>query len=135
MAGRTARIAAMLALLSAATVDLASAQTAAAVPPACSPASADISVSTAAHLAALVQATNCSQGKFAVSWEGALVFSEPIVVGNSTTVSVTGVGEGAALDGGGVSRLFQVWCVCTPRACVWCVFVVLFCWQASAALS
>ena len=109
MAGRTTRVAAMLAL-SAATVGLASAQTAAA-PPACSPASASISVSTAAQLAALVQATNCSQGDFSVSWEGALELSEPIVVGNSTTVSVTGVGTGAALDGGGVSRLFQV-CVC-----------------------
>eukprot|EP00752_Nemacystus_decipiens_P011444 g10163.t1 len=101
------RVAAVLAL-SAAAAGPAAAQTAAAAPPACSPASSDLTVSTAAQLAALVQAANCSQGEVSVSWEGALVFSGPIVVGNSTSVSLTGVGAGAALDGGGASRLFEV---------------------------
>eukprot|EP00903_Cladosiphon_okamuranus_P009051 g8653.t1 len=106
VAGRAAAIATVLAL-SAAAVDLTAAQTAAA-PPACSPPSRQVSVSTAAQLANLVEAANCSEGEIAVSWAGSLVLSEPIVVGNFTTMSVTGVGAGAAMDGGGSSRLFEV---------------------------
>ncbi|CAN0333703.1 unnamed protein product, partial [Ectocarpus fasciculatus] len=77
-------------------------------PPACSSASTEITVSTAEQLATLVESTNCSEGAFVVSWRGALTLSEPVVVGNSTTLSIEGVGDGAVLDGGGDSRLFQV---------------------------
>lgn len=80
----------------------------AAVPPSCSPASQEMAVSNAVGLAALVRAANCSEGEFLVSWEGAVVFEEPIVVGNSTRLAITGVGAGAALDGGGVTRLLNV---------------------------
>lgn len=80
----------------------------AAVPPACSPATAEVTVGNAAQLSELVQQTNCSEGEFRVSWRGSVTFEEPIVVGNSTVLIITGVGSGAALDGGGVTRLVEV---------------------------
>ncbi|CAM9092872.1 unnamed protein product [Scytosiphon promiscuus] len=104
-AASTARSVVAVATAAAAAVGLSAAQQ---VPPTCSPASVDLSVSTAAHVSALLQATNCSGGVFAISWEGALNLSEPIVVGNSSSVSVFGVGDDAALDGGGESRLFHL---------------------------
>lgn len=103
MARRAALSAATAAALVAAQQDGTSA-----APPACSPNVVELTVSTAAQLASLAQATNCSQGEVIVSWEGALVLSEPIVVGNSTSLSITGAGAGAALDGDGATRLFQV---------------------------
>lgn len=80
----------------------------AAVPPACSPEAADVTVGSAAQLSELVQQTNCSGGSFRVSWRGAVTFEEAIVVGNGTTVIITGVGSGAVLDGGGITRLVEV---------------------------
>lgn len=77
--------------------------------PACSPSSvSDLVVESAEDLAELVEQTNCSEGEFVVSWRGGVVFESPIVVGNLTSLSIVGEGSGAVLDGGGVTRLFEV---------------------------
>lgn len=77
--------------------------------PACSPSSDfDIIVDSAEDLARLVEQTNCSDGEFIVSWRGGVVFENPIVVGNFTSLTIIGDGSGAVLDGGGVTRLFEV---------------------------
>lgn len=74
----------------------------------CSPADADVVVSDLVTLADLVERTTCSGGVFRVSWRGALTLTEPLVVGNSTSLTVKGMGSEAAMDGGGSSRIIQV---------------------------
>ena len=80
-----------------------------AAPPMCPPSVDDnIQVESAADLAGVVERTNCSKGNFTLTWRGEVFFEEPLVVGNSTTLIVQGEGAGAVLNGGGVTRLFEV---------------------------
>lgn len=80
----------------------------AAVPPACDPSEADVVVRNSDELSDLVARTSCSDGIFRVTWRGAVTLVEPIVVGNSTSLSIMGVGSEAAMDGGGVTRIIEV---------------------------
>lgn len=75
---------------------------------ACSAGPVTLGVRDSGTLAELVKQANCLEGQFSVSWEGTVLFEEPIVVGNLTSLNITGVGGRAVLEGGGVSRLIEV---------------------------
>ena len=51
---------------------------------------------------------NCSGGTFDVEVRGMIIMETEIVVVDETVLTITGVGSGAVLDGGGKTRLFRV---------------------------
>ncbi|CAN0384079.1 unnamed protein product, partial [Laminaria digitata] len=65
-------------------------------------------VEDSAQARALAAAVNCSGGSFEVEWRGTVVVDGPIYVTNETTLTVTGVGSDARIDGNASTRLFTV---------------------------
>ena len=57
---------------------------------------------------ALAQALNCSGGTFEVEWIGRVVVDRTLVVVGGTSLSITGVGSSAVMNGGGSIGLLTV---------------------------
>ncbi|CAN0129486.1 unnamed protein product, partial [Discosporangium mesarthrocarpum] len=76
-------------------------------PPPCSSSSVEVEIVNSADAEILAVETNCSGGFFDVKWVGSIALDSPIVVGNGTKLLITGVGEDAAIDGGGIFRLIE----------------------------
>ena len=56
----------------------------------------------------LAKVVYCSGGVFEVSWNGIVEINETIYVVDGTVLHISGVGLGAAIDGGGINRPFTV---------------------------
>ena len=65
-------------------------------------------VANATQARALAQALNCSGGTFEVEWIGRVVVDRTLVAIGGTTLSITGVGSSAVMDGGGSIGLLTV---------------------------
>lgn len=81
---------------------------AAGLPPPCDSGTTDVVVRDSTSLAELIERCNCSNGYFSVSWRDAHTLEQPIVVGNSTVLAIEGMGAGAILEGGGITRIIEV---------------------------
>lgn len=65
-------------------------------------------VSSTAQALELSNALLCSgPGQFEVGWSGNVVISRTLILSNGTSLKVAGAGTGV-IDGGGVTRLFEV---------------------------
>ncbi|CAM9468153.1 unnamed protein product [Ectocarpus sp. 6 AP-2014] len=81
-------------------------------PPTALPCSAEVQqtwvVDDSAQAQALASAVNCSGGSFEVEWRGTVVVESVFYVVDGTTLSITGDGSSAAIDGNAATRLFTV---------------------------
>ncbi|CAM9120094.1 unnamed protein product [Laminaria digitata] len=65
-------------------------------------------VDDSAQARALAAVVNYPGGSFEVEWRGTVVVDGPIYVTNETTLTLTGVGSDARIDGNASTRLFTV---------------------------
>ncbi|CAM9152222.1 unnamed protein product [Ectocarpus fasciculatus] len=81
-------------------------------PPTALPCSAEVQqtwvVDDSAQAQALASAVNCSGGSFEVEWRGTVVVESAFYVVDGTTLSITGDGSSATIDGNAATRLFTV---------------------------
>jgi Right handed beta helix region len=77
---------------------------------ACSRKPAVFTVTTAADVALLTKAAFCSDATVNAVWQADLQLADTIVVGNGTSLTVTGVTQKTSvIDGGAQLQLFDVW--------------------------
>jgi hypothetical protein len=76
----------------------------------CSAKRASLTVTTSADIDTLIQAALCPHATINAIWQGEIQPLKTIVVGNGTSLQITGDAIGTSvINGGGKIRLFDVW--------------------------